>query len=252
MYKAVVMAGGGKESLKLFKNQDVTSKGAIPILGKPMVSYVLEALKNAKNVDEILYIGDLEVLSNISIKVDYSLPDSGGLFSNLMRALEFFKRENKVLVLTSDIPLIKSYMIDEFLSRCDSSAVFCYSFVRKEDLERFFPSARRTYVRVREGYFNGGNLIVVSPSYILPKGELLEKIISSRKNPFYLAKLFGIGIIIGYIVGTVRISTLEARATKILGGRAQAVLMEYPEISFDVDNQLQLEFVEEKLGKQTF
>lgn len=247
MYKAVIMAGGGKESLRLFKNQNVTSKGAIPILGKPMVAYVLEALRDAKNVDEVLYIGDLDALSSISLKVEYSLPDSGSLLSNLIRALEFFKEENQILVLTSDIPLIKPYMIDEFLSRCDSSAVFCYSFVRKEDLERFFPNARRTYVRVREGYFNGGNLIVVSPSHILPKRELLEKIISSRKNPFYLAKLFGISIIIGYIIGTVRISTLEARATKILGGRAQAVLMEYPEISFDVDNQLQLEFVEGKL-----
>lgn len=252
MYKAVIMAGGGRKSLRAFKNQAVTSKGAIPILGKPMVAYVLEALRNAKNVDEILYIGDLDVLSNIPLKVDYSLPDSGSLFSNLIKALEFFKEESQILVLTSDIPLIKSYMIDEFLSRCDSSAAFCYSFVKKEVLERFFPNARRTYVKVREGYFNGGNLIVVSPSHILSKRELLEKTISSRKNPLYLAKLFGINIIIGYILGTVRISTLEARATKILGGRAQAVLMEYPEISFDVDNQLQLEFVEERLGKQAF
>ena len=252
MYKAVVMAGGGKESLKSFINKNVTSKGAIPVLGRPMVSYVLESLKGAKNVDKILYIGDLDVLSSISIKVDYSLPDSGSLFSNLIKALEFFKDESQVLVLTSDIPLVKSYMIDEFLSRCDKSAVFCYSFVRKEDIERFFPNAHRTYVRVKEGYFNGGNLMVISPSCILSKKELLEKIISSRKNPFYLAKLFGISVIIRYIFGTVSISTLEDRATRILGGKAQAVLMEYPEISFDVDNQLQLEFVEEKLGKQAF
>ncbi|MBC7319304.1 NTP transferase domain-containing protein [bacterium] len=250
MYKAVVMAGGGKESLKAFNNQNVTSKSALPVLGEPMVSYVLSALKQTKKVDKILYVGDLEPLSRIPTKVDYTLPDFGNLFSNLIKALEFFKDERQVLILTSDIPLIKSYMIDDFLSRCDRSAIFCYSFTRKEDLENLFPNAHRTYVRLKEGYFNGGNLMLVSPSQVLAKVELLEKIVSNRKNPFYLAKLFGFTGIIRYIFGTLDISTLELKASKILGGRAQAVLMEYPEISFDVDDQIQLEFVEERLGKQ--
>lgn len=249
MYKAVVMAGGGKESLKNFNDQSSTSKSALPILGKPMVFYVLNALRGSKLVDKILYIGDLDALSRMSLELDYTIPDSGSLFLNAMRALEFFKDEHQVLILTSDIPLIKSYMIDDFLSKCDKSAVFCYSFVRKEDLERLFPNAHRTYVKLKEGTFNGGNLMLVSPSIVLTKKALLEKIVSNRKNPLYLAKIFGLVGIIRYIIGTLDIPTLEARASKILGGRAQAVLTEYPEISFDVDNQLQLEFVEERLGK---
>jgi hypothetical protein len=91
------MAGGGKESLKSFINQDATSKGAIPVLGRPMVSYVLESLRGARNVDKILYIGDLDVLSGISINVDYSLPDSGSLFSNLIKAMEFLKMRHRFL-----------------------------------------------------------------------------------------------------------------------------------------------------------
>lgn len=250
MYKAVVMAGGGKESLKNFNNQGITSKSALPVLGRPMVSYVLYALRESKSVDKILYVGDLEPLSKISIKVDYTLPDSGSLFLNVIKALEFFKDEHQVLILTSDIPLVKSYMIDNFLSKCDKSAIFCYSFVRKEDLEKLFPNAHRTYVRLREGTFNGGNLMLVDPSRILAKRNILEEIVSNRKNPFYLARIFGFIGIIRYIIGTLDIPTLEARASKILGGKAQAVLMEYPEISFDIDNQLQLEFVEERLGRQ--
>lgn len=250
MYKAVVMAGGGKESLKNFNNQGITSKSALPVLGKPMVSYVLYALRESKSVDKILYVGDLEPLSKISIKVDYTLPDSGSLFLNVIKALEFFKDEHQVLILTSDIPLVKSYMIDNFLSKCDKSAIFCYSFVRKEVLEKLFPNVHRTYVKLREGTFNGGNLMLVDPSKILAKRNILEEIVSNRKNPFYLARIFGFIGIIRYIIGTLDIPTLEARASKILGGKAQAVLMEYPEISFDIDNQLQLEFVEERLGRQ--
>lgn len=250
MYKAVVMAGGGKESLKNFNEQGITSKSALPVLGRPMVSYILDALRESKNADKILYIGDLEPLSKISIKVDYTLPDSGSLFSNVIKALEFFKDEPQVFILTSDIPLVKSHMIDDFLSKCDKSAIFCYSFVRKEDLEKLFPNAHRTYVRLKEDTFNGGNLMLVNPSKILAKRDLLEEIVSNRKNPFYLARIFGFTGIIRYIIGTLDILTLEARASKILGGKAQAVLMGYPEISFDVDNQLQLEFVEERLGRQ--
>ncbi|MCX7796636.1 MAG: NTP transferase domain-containing protein [bacterium] len=250
MYKAIVMAGGGRESLKTFNYQSSTSKSALLVFGRPMVSYVLDALRESKLVDKILYIGDLEVLSKISINVDYTIPDSGSLFLNVMKALEFFRDEPQVLILTSDIPLIKSYMIDDFLSKCDRSAIFCYSFVRKENLERLFPHAHRTYVRLKEGTFNGGNLILVNPSKVLAKKKLLERIISNRKNPLFLAKIFGLTGIIRYMTGTLDIPILEARASKILGGKVQAVLTEYPEVSFDVDNQLQLEFVEERLGKQ--
>lgn len=79
MYSCAILAGGGKDSVKLF-NISASSKGAIPILGRPMVEYVLEAVRSAKKVNKILYVGDLEVLSNIKIKVDYSIPDTGDLF----------------------------------------------------------------------------------------------------------------------------------------------------------------------------
>jgi len=248
MYNCAVMAGGGKDSLKLF-NVSATSKGAIPISGKPMVEYVIEALRSAKSIDKILYVGDIEILSSIKVRVDYSISDAGELFLNLMNALEFFKGESQILIVTSDIPLIKGYMIDVFLSRCDRSAIFCYSFVRREDSEKLFPKAHRTYVKLKEGSFTGGNIMLVNPTFILRNRELIRGIVSNRKNPFNLAKLIGWNIILRYIMGNLDIPTLEAKSSKILGGKTQAVLMEYPEIGFDVDNQTQLNFVEERLVK---
>lgn len=251
MYSCAILAGGGKDSVKLF-NISATSKGAIPILGKPMVEYVLRAVRDAKSVDKILYVGDLDVLSDIKTRVDFYIPDAGDLFSNLMNALEFFKEEAQILIVTSDIPLIKGYMIDEFLSKCDRSAVFCYSFVKKEDSERIFPKAHRTYVKLREGQFTGGNIMLISPSHILKHKKLIERIIGSRKNPLNLARLIGWTTIIKYIIGKLDIPTIEAKASNILGGKTQAILMKYPEVSFDVDNQSQLNLVEERLAQQTF
>ncbi len=248
MYNCAIMAGGGKDSLKLF-NVSATSKGAVPISGKPMVEYVIEALRSAKSIDKILYAGDIEILSSIKMRVDYSISDAGELFLNFMNALEFFKDESQVLIVTSDIPLIKGYMIDEFLSRCDRSAIFCYSFVRKEDSEKLFPKAHRTYVKLKEGAFTGGNIMLVNPPFILKNREIIQRVISNRKNPFNLAKLIGLAIILRYITGSLDIPTLEAKSSRILGGKTQAVLMEYPEIGFDVDNQTQLKFVEEILAK---
>jgi len=248
MYNCAIMAGGGKDSLKLF-NVSATSKGAVPISGKPMVEYVIEALRSAKSIDKILYAGDIEILSSIKMRVDYSISDAGELFLNFMNALEFFKDESQVLIVTSDIPLIKGYMIDEFLSRCDRSAIFCYSFVRKGDSEKLFPKAHRTYVKLKEGAFTGGNIMLVNPPFILKNREIIQRVISNRKNPFNLAKLIGLAIILRYITGSLDIPTLEAKSSRILGGKTQAVLMEYPEIGFDVDNQTQLKFVEEILAK---
>jgi GTP:adenosylcobinamide-phosphate guanylyltransferase len=251
MYNCIVLAGGGKESADLL-GRKASSKGAVCILNKPMVEYVLEAIKGVSLIDKILYIGDIEVLSKVKIGVDYSYPDTGSIFDNLINGLEFFRDEKQVLVVTSDIPLIRSYMIEDFLSRCSNEAVFCYSFVKKEDSERLFPKAHRTYIRLREGAFTGGNIVLVNPSCILKNKGLLYSVISNRKNPFNLAKVIGWGIMIKFLFGSVDIPMLEAKASKILKGRAQAVPVDYPEVGFDIDNQIQLAFVEEKLGKQTF
>ncbi|MGB9682766.1 MAG: NTP transferase domain-containing protein [bacterium] len=250
MYDCIVLAGGGEKSAEVL-GKKASSKGAVPILNKPMVGYVLEAVKGVSLVNRLLYIGDTSVLSKLEISIHYSYPDTGSIFENLIKGLEFFQNDNQVLVVTSDIPLIRSYMIEDFLSRCSSDAVFCYSFVKKEDSEKLFPKAHRTYIRLKEGSFTGGNIVLLSPSCILKNRNLLYSVISNRKNPFNLAKVIGWGIMIRFIFGSVDIPTLELKASKILGGRAQAVPVAYPEVGFDIDNEIQLIFVEEKLGKQT-
>ena len=251
MYKCIVLAGGGEKSAELL-GKKTSSKGAVYILDKPMVEYVLEAIRGTSLVDKILYIGDTEILSKIRVNVDYSFPDTGSIFDNLIKALEFFQDEYQVLVITSDIPLIKSYMIEEFLSKCDKDAVFCYSFVKKEDSERLFPKAHRTYIKLKEGSFTGGNVVLVNPSCILKNKALLQKVVSNRKNPFNLAKVIGWDIMIKFFLGSVDIFTLELKVSKALGGKAQAVPVDYPEVGFDIDNQIQLTFVEGKFGKSAF
>jgi GTP:adenosylcobinamide-phosphate guanylyltransferase len=251
MYNCIVLAGGGEKSAELL-GKKASSKGAVYILDKPMVEYVLESIKGTFLIDKIFYIGDTEVLSKIKVNVDYSFPDTGSIFDNLIKGLEFFHNEAQVLVVTSDIPLIKSYMIEDFLSKCGKDAVFCYSFVKREDSERLFPKAHRTYIKLREGSFTGGNIVLVNPPCILKNKALLQRVVSNRKNPFNLAKVIGWTIMIRFLFGSVDIPTLEVKASKVLKGRAQAVPVDYPEVGFDVDSQIQLTFVEGKLGKSTF
>ena len=110
-----------------------------------------------------------------------------------------------------------------------------WSIIPKDSCERRFPEGRRTYVRLRDGTFTGGNGVVLTRQFVAMRGELIGRLYAARKNPVKLAALLGIGILFGLVTGRLRLAQLEARASRLVGGRVAAVISTYPELGFDVD-----------------
>ena len=109
---AIVTAGGipqPEDSLYTFSNGD--AKALIDIAGKPMVQWVLDALGDAKNVDNVIVIG-LSPRSGVTCKKPlHFLSNQGRMLANIVagvdKALELNKKNKYVLVVSSDIPAIK-------------------------------------------------------------------------------------------------------------------------------------------------
>src|SRR5512147_3297104 len=110
---AIVTAGGipqPQDPLYSYSHGD--SKALIDVAGKPMVQWVLDALSAAKNVDNVIVVG-LSPKSGITCKKPlHFLSNQGRMLSNIVagvnKSLELNKKNEYVLIVSSDIPTVKT------------------------------------------------------------------------------------------------------------------------------------------------
>jgi molybdopterin-guanine dinucleotide biosynthesis protein A len=114
---AIVIAGGipqPDDPLYTYSNGD--AKALIDIAGKPMVQWVLDALGEARQVDNVILVG-LSSKSGVTCrKPIHYLPNQGRMLSNIVagvhQSLELDRRNKYVLVVSSDIPALQGHMVD--------------------------------------------------------------------------------------------------------------------------------------------
>ncbi len=233
---AVVLAGGANPL-----GSGAPSKAFVPLSGRPMVAWVLEALRQG-GVGKIALVGPGAPLAP---EPDLWLEDRGGILENLEAALGALP-PGRVLVATGDVPLITGEAVRYLLKNAPEAALV-YPVVPKEAVEARWPGMRRTYARLREGTFTGGNLFLLEPELFFRALPMARKIVARRKNPLALAPLFGFGALFKLLTGRLTVAELEAIAGRLFGVPMRAMVVPYPEIGVDVDKPDDLAFVAREL-----
>jgi GTP:adenosylcobinamide-phosphate guanylyltransferase len=248
MVNALVLAGCGPRDKD---DKGLSNKPFIMINGKPMIEYVIDALSRAAMVDRISVVGPRPLLERfIKDRVAYIIDQSKSIFDNLNRGIQPFKEDGRVLVATSDIPMITPGAVDHFISKSQQSAAdLCYPIVSKDINEQKFPGTRRTYVKLKEGVFTGGNMMYLNPRMISTCGEFAKKLLEYRKRPLKTSRLIGFSFLVRFLLGMLSISKLEERVSTMLAYKVAAVISPYPEIGTDVDRAEDIELAKRYLQR---
>lgn len=217
--------------------------------GRAMVEYVLAALRAVPRLDRIALVGPHPLPPAVAARVDVAVPDGGEMLGNLAAGLAALAGRAPVLVAAADIPLLTAAAVDAFLDaalalECD----IAYGIVPRDDVMREFPAARKTFVRVRDGVFAGGSLVLVRPPAFPRARDAIAGAIGARKNPLALARLLGPGAVLGLLTGTLAIAELEKRVADVSGVRARAVICRHPGIGLDVDRPEALTMIRDRLS----
>ena len=269
-----VVLGGGKSNDPVALAAGVEVKALVLLEGRTMAWHVLRALRESGKIDHIVYVGP--VVPDFESLIDTHVPGHDGMLENLeagLKALETLRPADHVpadqasadhvsghvsvghvsadraLVVTADVPLLTAIAVRDLFAR-DPGSALVYPVVTERACESQFPGGRRTYARVREGKFTGGNLFLVEPRLVSKFMPKLRQVIANRKNPLLLAGIIGPGILIKFLLGRVQIVELEARVSHILGVQAKALISEHAEIGFDVDKADDLEIVRQRLERR--
>jgi adenosylcobinamide-phosphate guanylyltransferase len=110
---AIVMAGGFGQRLGMGE------KPCVELLGKPLITYVIDALRASKNVDRVFVaVSPVTPKTEIMIQERYKgevqvIRTFGGNYvGDMVHAVETANSTGSVMIIMSDIPLINPELID--------------------------------------------------------------------------------------------------------------------------------------------
>jgi molybdopterin-guanine dinucleotide biosynthesis protein A len=240
----IVLAGEKRVSNE--NTEENTNKAFYKIKDKHMIQYVIETLRKCSSVDRIAVVGPRGKLQPvIGDMVDNILEGTDSIVSNILLALELFPDEKEILIVTSDIPMVTKEAIEDFIERAREQGVdLCYSIVDKKVNDLKYPEVRRTYARLWEGQFTGGNVFYFNPAVTDKCKDFVEKMLEYRKSPTKMAQVLGFGFLLRLALGILTINAIQRKCESLLGIKGAAIISPYPEIGNDVDRLSDLEYIE--------
>lgn len=243
---AVVLAGGDAAQVDPALSGP---KSLIEIGGRPMISYVMDALSGCPALGEVV-LALPEGAEKQPFEVFGGLVMGGttGVVDAITKSINLVGESGYILIVSSDTPMISSMAINDFLDNCrQKEAQIYYSIITQEATQAAFPETRRTYMRLKDGAFTGGNVHLAEKATFLRNITQGNQLFNLRKNPISLISLLGIGFVIKYITGRLDIETLENKAQELLHADVKAIITRYPELGVDVDKPEDLKLVEAQL-----
>lgn len=242
----IIMAGG-PDSPGFAAAGEPAQRGLALIEGRPMIGYVVDALRGAPGIGEILVVcrPDFPGIPG----VDRVVPAAGDLVANIGAALAACPESEGVLLTTADVPFMTSEAVQDYLERCHASgASFCWAAIRRETNDRRFPGMRRTYSRFVEGEFTGGNAAYLRPSLWPAIEPVLTRAYQARKKPWLLVRYLGPRILWRRLLNRLSIAEAEARVSQVFSGPCRAIITPFAEIGADVDDAADLRLARQLLA----
>ena len=251
---AIVTAGGIPQPQDpLYTYSHGNSKALIDIAGKPMIQWVLDALGDAKHVDNVIVMG-LSPKSGVTCKKPlHFLSNQGRMLANIVtgvnKSLELDPDNEYVLIVSSDIPTLKPEMVDWLVDTCmQTDDDLYYGVCKREIMEKRFPDSKRTYTRLKDVEVCGSDISVSHVRMATEHLDMWESLIGTRKSPLRQASMIGLDTFFQVFMRSITLEDLAAKISKRIGIRGRAIVWPHAEPCMDVDKPHQLELLRSDLA----
>ncbi len=254
---ALLAAGGlAKPDDPLYPLVGENPKALLPIAGKPMAQWVLDALAGAERIGRVVVVG-LAPESGLTCgdkPLDF-IPSAGSMVANaragLQRVLQLNPSATRTLWVSADIPTVRAehfnWLVDESLKTGDD---FCYSLIERSVMEKRFPGSRRSYTHLKGATVCGGDASLLATRLVKGNNPIWEEITKARKNVFKQASLIGYQTLLLLALRQLTAERAVQLVSKKLGMTGRPVFCPYAEVGMDVDKPFQYELVARDLEKR--
>lgn len=249
-YDAVILAGGHSSWLLQEAGTDIRCLARIN--NRRILDYLTEALKASGRVKRIMLAAPQGAVEKDMLPAGVELCDAAvDMPSTAKKAADELKSREKILFVCDDIPLLSGAAIDDFLTQCERypDRQLFYPIIPQQVCRRQFPEGRRTYVKLADGVFTGGNMMLIDAT-IIPQGlAKAREIYSRRKKPFELCRWLGWSFILKFLLRRLDTAAAEERTQQLLGLPSKVLISDYAEIGMDVDKADDWQLISKYLTK---
>lgn len=247
MSVSVLILAGQREGVvdPLCAAAGVERKAIIPINGKPMIEYVLDALSAAK-LNSPFHVSGFDAAYDNRLSQSPSAPGpAGSAYAALMDGISF-----PCLMTTCDHPLLTQEMLGIFISKAkESGADFCVGFAEKSVIQPAYPDVKRTYWNFSDMPVSGCNLFYIANEKGLAVIEFWKQAQHLRKQPIKLARTVAWGLLFKYLLGRLTLSEAFGYVSKRLNISTSPILIPIAEAAIDVDKPSDKDLVERILAE---
>jgi GTP:adenosylcobinamide-phosphate guanylyltransferase len=254
---AIVTAGGiPLPEEPLYPATKGESKALVDVAGKPMIQWILDALSEAKTVDNVVIVGLTEKSGLACSKKMYFVSNQGKMVANLQAGARKVKEINPdaehVLMVSSDIPGVTGEMVDWVVNTdMQTDLDVYYHILKREVMEKRYPGCKRTWTRLKDMEVCGGDMNIGRLNLLMSEEtDMWEKITDARKNPLKQAALVGFDTAFQLLTGQLTLEKAESNIMARLNITGKAIVCPYAEVGMDVDKLFQLEIMREDLKKR--
>ena len=255
MYAIITAGGNPQPEDPLYSYSKGDSKALIDIAGKPMIQWVLDALNEAREVEDIIMVGLSSKSGLVSKKPIHYISNQGRMLANIVagvdKAIELDPQTEYVLVVSSDIPALKGNMVDWLVTTCmETRNDLYYGVCPRDVMETRFPGSKRSYTRLKDLEVCGADINITHVRMATEHLDLWEQLIGNRKSSIRQASLVGLSTFWKVITHSATLDELVEHVCNRLGIDGRAIVWEHAEPCMDVDKPHQLELLRADMEKQ--
>ena len=244
-YTAILLAGKRSGNDPVASIFGLEYKALVPLVGRPMIAYALDALRAAKSIGDIHVVFDgEEELFNSSSKLKAELDAANvkvvatakSICESIIGAIDKTGANFPYLVTTADHALLIPEVVDYFCERAENLKGLGAGFVEERYIKAMHPDSKRTYLPFRDTNLSGANLFAFNSKESTRILEFWKSVENERKRPWKLAKAFGIWNMVGLMLRSFTVDSAFKRASKALGAETVAIKLPFAEAAIDVDS----------------
>jgi GTP:adenosylcobinamide-phosphate guanylyltransferase len=259
-FTAIILAGDRTSGDPLAEAAGVACKSLVPVGGRPMVLRVLDSLEAASEVGSIILCGPTQTFINrapeLKTRIDAGrvkwMASQATPSASTYHALQSLPDNAPVLVTTADHALLTARIVDAFCT--DARRTGCdvaVGLASHKQVASAFPETKRTAIKFRDGAYCGCNLFGFLNSQAYIAAHFWRQVEQQRKKPLRMMRILGGRAVIRYLLGRMPLTEALDHISSIMGIRAGAVILPFPEAAVDVDTVNDWIFVKNLVAKQT-
>jgi GTP:adenosylcobinamide-phosphate guanylyltransferase len=243
-FTAIVLAAqrGGRLD-PLADRAGVTHKCLVPIVGKPLLEWVLRALSEVPGLGRIHISIEKEAVASVrrvpgakgefGVTVDF-VPAAASLADSVYAAAHGV--EGPIVVTTGDNVNMSPAVVAEMVRRMHAGAEGVLAVATREAVLAAHPEGQRRFYKLKGGSYSNCNLYGINGPRALKMAETFRSGGQFAKNPKRLAETFGLFNLFLARFALISIEGAMKRMSRHFGVRAEAMVVTDGSQAVDVDN----------------